>query len=152
MPDTTDITLKVSSAAFSEGGHIPEKYTCEGENINPPLDISGFPEETKTFAIIVEDPDVQQGVFDHWLTWNIFPNEPIVENNTTGTNGRNSFGTEGYSGPCPPSGSHRYFFKVYALNTRLNLLAGSDKKALQGAMEGHIIAHGEVMAHYKKNC
>ncbi len=151
MATTTDITLVVTSVAFSHGGHIPKKYSCEGEDINPPLKISGLPEETKTLAIIVEDPDAKHGTFDHWLVWNISPNEPIAENSVPGISGRNSFGKTGYGGPCPPSGSHRYFFKVYALDSRLDLLSGSDKKALQEAMQGHIIAHGELMARYSKS-
>lgn len=143
--------LTISSAAFSQGGHIPKKYSCEGEDINPPLEISGFPKETKTLAIIVEDPDAPRGIFDHWVAWNIEPNEAITENANVGSSGRNSFGKTGYGGPCPPSGSHRYYFKVYALDTRLDLAADSGKKQLQEAMEGHILASGELMGHYKKS-
>ena len=143
--------LPVSSIAFSHGGHIPKKYSCEGENINPPLEINRFPKDTKTLAIIFEDPDATRGIFDHWLVWNILPNEPISENYIGGISGRNSFSNTGYGGPCPPSGSHRYYFKVYALDTSLNLPAGADKKQLQDAMQGHIITSGEVMAHYKKD-
>ena len=143
--------LIVSSIAFSQGGHIPKKYSCEGENINPPLEINHFPKEkTKTLAIIVEDPDAPRGIFDHWLVWNISPKEPISENYIPGVSGRNSFGNTGYGGPCPPSGSHRYYFKVYALDTSLDLAEGADKKQLQDAMQGHIITSGELMAHYKK--
>ena len=142
--------LSVNSIAFSHGGHIPKKYSCEGENINHPLEIKRFPKETKTLAIILEDPDAPRGIFDHWLVWNIPPNEPISENYIAGISGRNSFGNTGYGGPCPPSGSHRYYFKAYALDTSLDLPEGSDKKELQDAMQGHIIASGELMAHYKK--
>ncbi len=151
MATTADITLNVISVAFSQGGHIPKKYSCEGEDINPPLKISGLPEETKTLAIIVEDPDAKHGTFDHWLVWNISPNEPIAENSVPGISGRNSFGKTGYGGPCPPSGSHRYFFKVYALDSRLDILSGSDKKTLQEAMQEHIIGYGELMARYSKS-
>lgn len=151
MATKTEAGLTIISNAFSQGGHIPKKYTCEGEDINPPLKVSGFPEETKTLAIIVEDPDAPNGTFDHWLVWNIPPNEPIAENNIPGISGRNSFGKTGYGGPCPPSGSHRYYFKVYALDINLDLLAGSDKKALQEAMQNHVLASGELMAHYKKS-
>ncbi|OQP59892.1 phosphatidylethanolamine-binding protein [Niastella vici] len=142
--------LNVHSAAFSQGGQIPEKYSCEGDDINPPLEISNLPAETKTVAIIVEDPDAPHGTFDHWLVWNIPPNEHIAENSRPGINGTNSFGKTGYGGPCPPSGSHRYFFKVFAIDTKLDLLAGSHKKELQQAMKGHILAKGELMGHYKK--
>ena len=149
MAVTTDV-LNVRSVAFSQGGHIPKKYTCEGEDVNPPLEISNLPVETKTVALIVEDPDAPHGTFDHWIAWNILPNESIAENSLPGINGTNGFGKTGYGGPCPPSGSHRYFFKVYALDAQLDLLAGSNKKALQQAMKGHILAKGELMAHYKK--
>jgi Raf kinase inhibitor-like YbhB/YbcL family protein len=151
MATTTEITtLTVTSVAFSHGGHIPKKYSCEGEDINPPLEVSDFPEATKTLAIIMEDPDATHGIFDHWLVWNIPPNEPIAENSVPGIAGRNSFGKTGYGGPCPPSGSHRYFIKVYALDTSLDLLAGSNKKALLNAMQKHIIGSGEIMARYSK--
>lgn len=142
--------LRVRSVAFSHGGHIPPKYTCEGENINPPLEISGFPEKTKSLALILEDPDAPKGVYDHWIAWNIPPNEAIAENSRPGITGTNSFGNAGYGGPCPPSGSHRYFFKVYALDSELNLPAGADKKTLQQAMKDHVLASAELMAHYQK--
>jgi Raf kinase inhibitor-like YbhB/YbcL family protein len=142
--------LRVRSVAFSHGGHIPPKYTCEGENVNPPLEVSDLPENTKTLAVIVEDPDAPRGVYDHWLVWNIPPNEAIAENSSPGISGRNSFGNTGYGGPCPPSGSHRYFFKVYALDGDLEIGAGSDKSALQEAMKNHVLASGELMGHYQK--
>ena len=142
--------LVVQSVAFSHKGHIPPKYTCEGEDINPPLEIENFPKETKTLALIVEDPDAPRGVFDHWLVWNIPPNKPIDENSVPGISGRNSFGKMGYGGPCPPSGTHRYFFKIFALDTSLDLPVGANKNALLEAMHDHVIASGEIMAHYKK--
>jgi Raf kinase inhibitor-like YbhB/YbcL family protein len=150
MATTTENSLGVRSVAFSAGGHLPIKYSCEGEDVNPPLEITDFPERTKTLVIIVEDPDAPRGTFDHWLVWNIPPNEPIDENSVPGVSGRNGFGKTNYGGPCPPSGSHRYFFRVYALDTELGLPAGSDKKALQDAMKGHILASGELMARYQK--
>src|SRR5688500_8582322 len=150
MDTKTEAGLTIISNTFSRG-HIPKKYTCEGEDINPPLKVSGFPEETKTLAIIVEDPDAPNGTFDHWLVWNIPPNEPIAENSIPGISGRNSFGKTGYGGPCPPSGSHRYYFKIFALDTSLDLLAGSDKKTLHEAMLNQVLASGELMAHYKKS-
>jgi Raf kinase inhibitor-like YbhB/YbcL family protein len=142
--------LVVQSVAFSHKGHIPPKYTCEGEDINPPLEISNIPDGTKSLAIIVEDPDAPRGTFDHWLVWNISPNTAIGEKTNPGINGTNSFGKTGYGGPCPPSGSHRYFFKVYALNTDLDLPAGADKKALQEAMKDHILDEGGLMGLYQK--
>ena len=142
--------LRVQSVAFSHGGHIPPKYTCEGENVNPPLEISDLPENTRSLALIVEDPDAPRGIYDHWIAWNIPPHEAIAENSRPGITGKNSFGNTGYGGPCPPSGSHRYFFKVFALDSELNIRAGSDKKALEDAMKDHILASGELMAHYQK--
>ena len=143
--------LNVSSIAFSHGGHIPKKYSCEGENINPPLEISNIPKEAKTLALIVEDPDAPSGTFYHWLVWNIPPNEPIAEGYIPGIMGKNSFGKTGYGGPCPPKGSHRYFFKIYAIDTELDLQADATKDALQQAMQGHIIAQGELMGKYQKS-
>jgi len=150
MPREHDSSLRVRSVAFSQGGHIPPKYTCEGENVNPPLEIEGVPEKTKTLALVVEDPDAPRGVYDHWLVWNIPPNEAIAENTVPGISGKNSFGNTDYGGPCPPSGSHRYYFKVYALDEELNIPAGSDKQTLQDAMKDHILASGELMALYQK--
>ena len=150
MSVKTDDGLKIRSVAFSHGGHIPPRYTCEGENVNPPLEISDIPENTKSLALIVEDPDASRGVYDHWIVWNIPPNEAIGENSRSGISGKNSFGKEGNGGPCPPSGSHRYFFKVYALDRDLDIQAGSDKKTLQEAMKDHVLGSGELMGHYQK--
>ena len=143
-------TLQVNSDSFNHEDHIPTKYTCEGDDINPSLEISEVPEDTETLAIIMEDPDAPNGIFDHWLVWNIAPNEAIAENSSPGISGINSFGKTGYGGPCPPSGVHRYYFKVFALNKTLDLQAGSDKKALLEAMDGHILAEGEMMGRYAK--
>jgi Raf kinase inhibitor-like YbhB/YbcL family protein len=142
--------LEVRSTVFSQNGHIPPVYTCEGEDINPPLEISNIPAGTKTLAIIMEDPDAPMGTFDHWLVWNIPPNAAIAERSNPGISGTNSFGKTGYGGPCPPSGVHRYYFRVYALDAELNLLAGADKRTLQQAMEGHILSQGELMGQYQK--
>jgi Raf kinase inhibitor-like YbhB/YbcL family protein len=150
MTTKVENSLSVKSVAFSNHGHIPPKYTCEGEDINPPLEIENFPKETRTLALILEDPDAPRGIFDHWLVWNIPPNEPIAEKSIPGISGRNSFGKIGYGGPCPPSGAHRYFFKIFALDTSLDLPEGANKTALLEAMNGHVIASGEIMAHYKK--
>src|SRR5258706_16356873 len=112
MPTENEKKLKVQSIAFSDKGHIPKKYSCDGENINPPLEISNIPGEARALALIMEDPDAPRGVFDHWLLWNIPLKEPIAEKSNQGISGTNSFGATGYGGPCPPSGSHRYYFKV----------------------------------------
>lgn len=142
--------LLVASEAFIEGGNIPAKYTCDGEAINPPLIVDSIPEKTKTLAIIAEDPDAPRGTFDHWLLWNIPPDRIIEEARALGTSGKNSAGKMGYYPPCPPSGSHRYYFTVFALNTSLSLEEGSDKQKLKTAMENHILAQGVLMGKYQK--
>jgi Raf kinase inhibitor-like YbhB/YbcL family protein len=143
-------SLIISSSAFENEGNIPAKYTCEGEEINPPLHVDNIPDGTQTLAIIVEDPDAPKGTFDHWLVWNIPPESIIEENRIPGISGKNSAGKTGYHGPCPPSGYHRYYFHVFALDSSLNLQAGSDKRTLQAAMEPHVLAKGSVMGKYKK--
>lgn len=143
--------LRLSSTVFSHKGHIPPKYTCEGENINPPLNVDNVPDGTRTLALIVEDPDAPKEVFTHWIVWNISPNEAIAERGNPGINGTNSFGKTGYGGPCPPSGEHRYFFKIFALDKELDLLAGSTKEELLHAMKGHILGNAELMGLYKKH-
>src|SRR4030095_5889972 len=143
--------LKLISTVFSHKGHIPPLYTCEGKNINPPLKVENVPDGTKTLAIIVEDPDAPRGTFDHCVVWNISPNEAIAERSNAGINGMNGFGKTGYGGPCPPSGEHRYFFKFFALDDELNLLAGSKKEELLDAMKGHVLASAEVMGVYQKH-
>jgi len=143
--------LKLISTVFSHNGHIPPLYTCEGKNINPPLIVENIPDGTKTLALIVEDPDAPRGVFDHWILWNISPNEAIAENSNPGISGTNSFGKTGYGGPCPPSGEHRYFFRVFALDDELTLLTGSTKEELLDAMKGHILASAELMGVYQKH-
>lgn len=147
---TTTNTLTVYSTVFSHKGHLPSEYTCDGKDINPPLEVENIPEGTKSLALIMEDPDAPRGTFDHWLVWNISPNEAIAENTNPGISGTNDFGKTGYGGPCPPSGVHRYFFKVYALDTKLELLAGADKKTLLEAMNGHILSEGEMMGLYQR--
>lgn len=143
-------TINVRSIAFAHGGHIPARFTCEGDNISPALEIGDLPENAKSVALIMEDPDAPRGTFTHWLLWNIRPGEAISENNNAGTSGTNSFGKRGYGGPCPPSGVHRYFFKVYALDVELQIDPGSGKQALNEAMQGHIIAEGALMGLYQK--
>jgi len=143
--------LKLISTVFSHNGHIPPQYTCEGKNLNPPLKVENIPDGTKTLALIVEDPDAPGGVFDHWILWNISPNEAIAEGSNPGISGTNSFGKTGYGGPCPPSGEHRYFFRVFALDNELDLLAGSRKEELLDAMKGHILASAELMGVYQKH-
>ena len=146
-----DKQLRLISTVFSHNVHIPPQYTCEGKNINPPLKAENIPDGTKTLALIVEDPDAPRGVYDHWVVWNISPNEVIAENSNPGTSGTNSFGKTGYGGPCPPSGEHRYFFRVFALDDELNLPTSSIKEHLLDAMKGHILATAELMGVYQKH-
>lgn len=140
--------LAVSTSAFERGGQIPAKYTCDAEGINPPLDIDKIPEGTHSLAIIAEDPDAPNGTYVHWVVWNIKPVAHIAEQSNPGVSGNNSSGKTGYHPPCPPSGTHRYYFHVYALDTSIGLLAGSSRTQLRQAMVGHILAKGTIMGVY----
>ncbi len=142
--------LKVSSGAFENEGMIPAKYTCDGENINPPLDIEHIPEEAQCLVLIVDDPDAPSGVWTHWIVWNIPVTHHIKENHVHGTEGLNDFKQTRYGGPCPPSGTHRYFFKVYALDQILVLPSHTNKKGLEKEMSEHIIAFGELVGIYTR--
>jgi Raf kinase inhibitor-like YbhB/YbcL family protein len=142
--------IKVFSSAFVANGSIPEKYTCNGTNVNPPLEFEGIPEEAESLVLIVDDPDAPMKTFTHWIVWNIEPVAKIEEDSIPGVEGRNDFKKIGYGGPCPPSGTHRYFFRVYALDRQLELKAGAGRKELEKEMVGHIIAEGELMGKYSK--
>lgn len=143
-------TLVISSTAFEHQGSIPVQYSCEGQGVNPPLTIEQIPHGTQSLAIVAEDPDTSKGTFDHWLVWNIPHNAQIAEDSVPGISGTNSSGKTGYHPPCPPDGSHRYFFYVFALDTELDLAAGAGKKDLQLAMKNHILASGILMGRYEK--
>jgi Raf kinase inhibitor-like YbhB/YbcL family protein len=150
--------IKIESSAFPHEGMIPKKYTCDGENISPPLSWTGIPENAKSIAIICDDPDAPMGTFVHWVLYDLpvninelkegIPPTPVLENGAK--QGINDFRKIGYGGPCPPFGTHRYFFKIYALDTVLNLEPGLTKSELLKKMEGHIIAKGELMGKYKR--
>ena len=142
--------LKVSSTSFENDGMIPLNYTCDGINVNPPLDIEHIPEEANCLVLIVDDPDAPGGTWGHWLVWNIPVTHHIKENQIHGIEGTNDSQQQHYSGPCPPSGTHRYFFKVYALDALLNLLSNTKKLQLEKAMSEHIIAFGELVGLYKR--
>jgi Raf kinase inhibitor-like YbhB/YbcL family protein len=150
MSVTASSTLVIKSPAFEDNEFISSKYTCDGVNVNPEISIGEIPKDTKSLAIIVDDPDAPSGSFCHWLMWNIAPKNSIKENSAPGIQGRNSFGENKYDGPCPPSGKHHYHFKLYALNTKLNLLVSTDKNELEKAMKDHIIARGELVGLYKR--
>jgi Raf kinase inhibitor-like YbhB/YbcL family protein len=142
--------LNTNSEAFLQNKMIPENYTCDGININPPLHIDGIPEEAKSIAIIVDDPDAPKGSFCHWVAWNIPVTHQIKEKEKRGLHGQNDFGNQMYNGPCPPSGTHRYYFKVYALDCTLAIAESSNKTELEKAMTDHIVGFGVLVGKYKK--
>ena len=144
-------SISVTTPAFQARGDIPAKFTCNGANVNPELKISGVPSEAKSLVLIVDDPDAPRGLFTHWIVWNIDPKTAdIAENGAPagGVQGTNDFGKRNYGGPCPPSGTHRYFFKIFALDTKLDLKPSTRRAELDAAMRGHTLAQGELMARY----
>ena len=144
--------LKVSSSAFKDGGEIPSEFTCDGLDLSPPLSITDIPKETTTLSIIMDDPDAPMGTFTHWLVWNISPNKTQFTKGEEfdSVQGRTSFGAIGYGGPCPPSGTHRYFFRIYALDIKLDLKQGSNAKNLESAISGHVLAEATLMGRYSR--
>jgi len=142
--------LQLSSPAFKNNHFIPQKYSCQGQNISPALEIRKIPDGTKTLAVILFDPDASSGGFVHWVLWNLPPSAKIEEQTPAGSKGNNGSGEVGYTGPCPPSGTHHYQFTVYALDTKLDLPETSGKKELEAAMQGHILAQGTITGLYKK--
>lgn len=152
------MSIEVKSTAFQEGGMIPKVYTCDGKDISPPLSWSGVPVEAKSLALIMDDPDAPRGTWVHWVLFNLPPDTKGLSEKTPPSaslsggakHGKNSWPKLGYGGPCPPSGTHRYYFKVYALDTVLNLKDGSTKEQLLKAMEGHILAEGQLMGKYAR--
>ena len=149
---TEEHDMLVRSPAFEHEATIPKKYTCDGEDTSPPLAVDSVPDGTVSLTIIVEDPDAPGGVWDHWVHFNI-PGaiDRIGEGEISdGTPGKNSWGTLGYRGPCPPDGSHRYLFKVYALDTILALPEGATKTDVLEALEGHVIESTTLMGRYSR--
>lgn len=150
--------IKITSSAFEDGGLIPAKYTCDGADVSPPLQWDAVPEGTKSIALISDDPDAPMGTWVHWVLFNLpaqtreLPeNVPLDETLPNGAKqGITDFGRVGYGGPCPPSGTHRYFFKIYALDTELQIDTGAGKRGLLKAMEGHILGQGQLMGKYKR--
>jgi len=145
--------MKITSPAFENNQMIPQKYTCDGENINPPLQINDIPAGTQSLVLIVDDPDAPSGDWVHWLVWNINPATKLISENESpqgAIQGINDFGKQNYGGPCPPSGIHHYQFKIYALNTTLNLTSSSRKKDLEKAIENHILDKEILIGLYQR--
>ena len=149
----TMATLTITSSAFKSEEFIPSKFTCDGTDVNPALAISNVPPEAKSLVLIMDDPDAPGGIWVHWVVWNIDPKtREIVENSVPrgAKQGVNDFRKTPYGGPCPPSGTHRYFFKLYVLDVLLDLGSGTTKGALEKAMKGHVLAQAELMGKYKR--
>jgi len=144
-------SITLTSPEFATNTNIPVKYTHDGKNISPPLKISGVPQSAVTLALVVDDPDGDKGVVTHWIAWNIAPTSTSISENTKpGTQGKNEKGELGYMGPNPPTGAHHYHFTVYAIDKKLDLSAGATKDQLLKAIEGHILASGELIGIYEK--
>lgn len=142
--------MQIASSAFEDNGFIPDKFSCRGINVNPGLTIDNVPSGAKTLALIIDDPDAPSGDWVHWVVYDIPVTGYIEENSIPGKQGRNDFGDVRYSGPCPPRGVHRYFFKVYALDKELALGEGLTKKELEEAMSGHILGQAQLIGLYQK--
>lgn len=143
-------TMELTSV-FEDQDAIPAEYTCDGDDVSPPITIEGLPAETRTLALIVDDPDAPGGTFDHWIAFDIPPSDDIPEDvSDLGTSGRNSAGELGYKGPCPPSGSHRYIFRIYALDTELGLPEGATKDEVLTAAEDHVLGQGTLVGTYSR--
>lgn len=145
--------MHIDSPAFEQHQPIPKKYTCEGDNISPPLTFNDLPKNTKSLALIMDDPDAPSGTIDHWIAWNLSPdNTDLSEGAAVPKEGKNSYKVNGYKGPCPPPGkAHRYFFKLYALDSLMDLPVGMSKKDLEKAIEGHVLGKAELVGTYQRH-
>jgi len=158
QPGKGSMTLTISSSAFANGGMIPSQYTCDGANISPPVQWSGLRAAAKTFAIVVDDPDAPAKTWVHWVVYDLPANttqltENIGQGKTLGSGGKqgtSDFKKIGYGGPCPPGGTHRYFFKLYAVDIETSLPPGATKDELLKAIEGHVVGQGELVGKYKR--
>lgn len=142
--------LKITSTAFEHNGMIPSKYTCDGDDVNPQLSVDNLPDRTVSIVLTVDDPDAPVGTWDHWVVFDIEPTKSIDEDSVPGKEGTNSWGRTNWGGPCPPSGTHRYFFRVYALDAKLGIDSSAKKKDVERAMEGHVLAKGELVGKYAR--
>ena len=145
------IEMTLTSPAFAQDEAIPLQFSCDGDDISPELAWAGIPEGAASLVLILDDPDAPVGTWDHWLLFDMPPDlEGLPQGGTAGTDGNNSWNRTGYGGPCPPGGTHRYFFKLYALDTTLDLPVGTAKGALEAAIEGHILGQVELMGTYTR--
>jgi Raf kinase inhibitor-like YbhB/YbcL family protein len=147
------MAFSISSPAFEQGRPIPPHFTADGDDVSPDLTITGVPDGAASLALIMDDPDAPMGTWVHWVVWNISADTAVIEEGTEpdgSTGGRNSWGRTGYGGPAPPSGTHRYFFKLFALDTVLDLSSTADKAALESAMKEHILDRTELMGTYAR--
>lgn len=143
--------MKLTSSAFEHGGTIPTRFTCDGDDVSPPLQIADVPEGTKTLVLVVDDPDAPAGTWLHWLVYDIAPLSQIQEADVPGKQGTNDFGKKEYGGPCPPSGQHRYFFRLHALDSELNLQEEASREDVEKAMAGHVLEKAELMGLYERS-
>lgn len=146
-------TMRISSPAFGDDAKIPLAHACDGKNVSPPLVISGVPKGARSLALIMDDPDAPYGTWTHWTVWNIPPSTTRIDEASApqgAIQGKTSFGTSGYGGPCPPFGTHRYFFKLYALDARLTLPETADAAALEKAMRGRVLDQAGLVGLYAK--
>lgn len=153
LPKELPKVMKLESPAFAGNQSIPKKYTCDGKDINPPLKIEEVPTEAKSLVLIVDDPDAPFGTFTHWLVWNIDPKTTLIEENSVpegAIQGLNDFGKNSYGGPCPPSGTHHYHFKLYAIDVLLDLPSSSKKSDLERAIKDHILDSAELIGTYQR--
>ncbi len=145
------VEMTLTSPAFAEGEAIPLQFSCDGDDLSPELAWGGIPAGTASLVLIMDDPDAPVGTWDHWILFDIPADlSGLAQGGTAGTDGNNSWNRTGYGGPCPPSGTHRYFFKLYAVDIMLDLPAGTAKGVLEAAIEGHILGYVELMGTYTR--
>ena len=157
--EPADSGFRIESTAFKEGAFIPTRFSCQGEDVSPPLSWADPPAGVRSFVLMVEDPDAPAGTWTHWVAFNLPAQARAMDENAPkrdelpngGLQGKNSFGSVGYGGPCPPAGNaHRYFFRLYALDTALGLQAGADKSKVLAAMKGHVLGEAQLMGRFKR--
>jgi Raf kinase inhibitor-like YbhB/YbcL family protein len=142
--------MELTSKKFENNEMIPKKYSCKGQDVNPPLEIKDIPDGTESMVLIVDDPDAPMGTWTHWVLYNINPKDHIEENSIPGLQAFNDFDKKNYGGPCPPSGTHRYFFRLYALDKKIQDQEGKTREDVEKEMQGHVIDKTELIGLFKK--